>query len=635
MFFFFFFVFLHVVGAVALTIVAPKNGELVVSDRLLVSAVFDHHFSPPPAQHRVCLQLDSEPPRCWSDYGPLGSKRAGVFCVFLDVPDDSGAVRLLRAWIPATEDESMLAAETSGNIARTHFRRLSVDECGRENHHPQRRRVFDVFPFFGRHEVELAEVRTHELRDVVDIFVPVQATLTHSGLPKRLEWNASVAADATASFVADLSNVEPHESWAAATGDLNLAREEKQRDAATEALRAAGAEPSDLVIIADADEIADQKRIATLRSCAAFLDANLESLDAVLPAVLDMTWFVYSLNWRARHRWGLFAREGAVVVTAAMLGLRTATAWRRQFRERRLLLDDHSAPRARLLLGAGWHMSSFGGQAAVAEKLKSYIGVSEYGSSFYRDEDRLNRLLRAGVAYYELAGLPRDHHHQGHRLLECVEYEDDPAMMKGLPAYVALHARGRLRSLFSDHECDPTTQHLVVDADVFAARTEAATEGHFVLGGWSSTDLPKNQQRVFEPHVTCQDDGQGFVDASLRAHLQAQCDASGLTLDACDQVWPMLERQCDAELNATRLMRRKDSPATLKINISTSIVFQETVSIPITVDNEQIHIVLSAYDDVEVVTKAACLQHRLPFDQCHSLEGALKAMQPKHAWFCC
>ena len=44
--------------------------------------------------------------------------------------------------------------------------------------------VFDCFPFFN--ELELLEIRLRELSDVVDKFVLVEATKTHSGLDKPL-----------------------------------------------------------------------------------------------------------------------------------------------------------------------------------------------------------------------------------------------------------------------------------------------------------------------------------------------------------------------------------------------------------------------------------------------------------------
>jgi len=47
--------------------------------------------------------------------------------------------------------------------------------------------LIDIFPFFN--ELDILELRLHELDDVVDHFIAVQAEETHSGLPKPVYFN--------------------------------------------------------------------------------------------------------------------------------------------------------------------------------------------------------------------------------------------------------------------------------------------------------------------------------------------------------------------------------------------------------------------------------------------------------------
>jgi beta-1,4-mannosyl-glycoprotein beta-1,4-N-acetylglucosaminyltransferase len=49
--------------------------------------------------------------------------------------------------------------------------------------------LYDCFPFFD--EFELLQVRLHELADLVDQFVLVESTKTHSGEPKPLYYAES------------------------------------------------------------------------------------------------------------------------------------------------------------------------------------------------------------------------------------------------------------------------------------------------------------------------------------------------------------------------------------------------------------------------------------------------------------
>lgn len=524
--------------------------------------------------------------------------------------------------------ESMLKAETSGSILRNHFTLNTFQECAAAASMappPQRRRVFDVFPFFGGHELDILEMRLHELGSVVDVFVPIEARLTHSGVPKPLNWaergvdEMRFANFTVRGFEANLSQIDARDNWAAATGDLNLAREEKQRDAALEALVAIGATADDLVIVADADELVSAAAIEAIKRC--------DRDDAMLPTMLEMTWFLYSFKWRARHRWGLFAREGAVVVSARMLGIgasddlaRSATAWRRQFRDR--ILAAHGGSRARVVADAGWHVSSFGGSDAVAAKLASYIGVSEYGSDFYRDADRLQRLADAGLAYYELAGYEAS----ATRLFECRNNDSDDDLPRLAHKFWSFHAHT---------SCELSSpRDTSIEADVVEARLDAAANGHFVLGGWASDDGSFAKKRVFEPRLKCSrfDTDQLLDYVYIQSQLKPQCDEQGLTHSACDQAYSMLSKQCEAQLRATSLFYGNDQPPSAELHVAPSISFEETTAVPITVDGHTTHLALSSTDNVDDLANRTCVDLHIPLDQCPILAESLRSMQPAKAW---
>lgn len=140
-------------------------------------------------------------------------------------------------------------------------------------------KVIDCFPFFD--ELDLLEIRLHELSEVVDLSVAVECPVTFSGLPKplRLQDNRGRFADfgerlmiVTASgefgseneFLARAlhsggqGTMPQHEAWC---------RENAQRNACVPVLRAI-AEPEDIVIISDLDEIPRAEVVARARkSC--------------------------------------------------------------------------------------------------------------------------------------------------------------------------------------------------------------------------------------------------------------------------------------------------------------------------------------------------------------------------------
>jgi hypothetical protein len=198
-----------------------------------------------------------------------------------------------------------------------------------------------------------------------------------------------------------------------------LAREEAQRNAIAHALRhlpqsalrgRQALQPHDLVLVSDVDEVPRRAAIEALKQRWPQGGRNGGSRGSVVaPVRLIMDWYLYSLDFVASRPWGLASREGPYAVPLAMLvapaphakaaaakaaddggsaeagpadrGLchvtGTASQWRRAFRgnEAAALRCGNSGVESpcvaeglgvwSTLGGAGWHLSSFGGVAAV------------------------------------------------------------------------------------------------------------------------------------------------------------------------------------------------------------------------------------------------------------------------------
>ena len=137
--------------------------------------------------------------------------------------------------------------------------------------------VIDAFPFFN--ELELLEIRLNELSDVVDYFVLVEATLTHSGKQKPLYYNNNkhlfekFSSKILHIIVQDMPT-KPEEIQAAispqdrrwlATGYQlgdDWVRERFQRNAMMRGLTSCY--PDDIIIIEDADEMVRKEIIERL-----------------------------------------------------------------------------------------------------------------------------------------------------------------------------------------------------------------------------------------------------------------------------------------------------------------------------------------------------------------------------------
>lgn len=108
-------------------------------------------------------------------------------------------------------------------------------------------RVFDCFPFFN--ELDVLEIRLTELDPLVDYFVIVEATLTHTGKPKPLYFDENRGRYNRFSrkiihVVVDDLPSEPSDHWG---------REISQRQAIMRGLELA--RPDDRIITSDCDEI--------------------------------------------------------------------------------------------------------------------------------------------------------------------------------------------------------------------------------------------------------------------------------------------------------------------------------------------------------------------------------------------
>ncbi len=126
-------------------------------------------------------------------------------------------------------------------------------------------KIYDCFTFFN--ELELLELRLESLWDVVDCFVIVEADKTHANNPKPLNFAEHVRDFEKylpkIHYVADHS-VVPYKG----VGDWSI--ENNQRNNIMQGLT--DAEPDDLIMVSDADEIPDPAIIRTIRE--SFTDPN-------------------------------------------------------------------------------------------------------------------------------------------------------------------------------------------------------------------------------------------------------------------------------------------------------------------------------------------------------------------------
>jgi len=216
--------------------------------------------------------------------------------------------------------------------------------------------IFDCFQFFN--ELELLEIRLHELSDVVDKFVLVEATRTHTGLRKSLWYEDNKLLfrnfyDKIIHVIVEDMPITPEEIQAFLSSEGegwiqsdyqyggNWVRERFQRNAIMRGL--VNADPEDIVIIGDADEIIRATVVEQLKNT---IGDDIMSVDLAL----------YSgyINLRCTNMpwWSGKILKKKLITTPSE--------------------DRFHTLGTRGIQNGGWHFNFLGGVEAIKTKVMSY-----------------------------------------------------------------------------------------------------------------------------------------------------------------------------------------------------------------------------------------------------------------------
>lgn len=237
----------------------------------------------------------------------------------------------------------------------------------RDQHRQEhRRRVYDTFSFFN--ELDILEIRLNELDPVVDKFVLVESTVTHSGLPKPLyfEQNKQRFAKFLPKIIHIIADDLDHVETPGHV-DNPWDREHAQRDKAMAALR--DCEPDDVIIVTDIDEIPRRDVIA-----------NYDPKSGVQHLALIMCY--YYLNCNHNESWNM----GSIMPYSGIVHTLSNMRW--------VYKDNWS-----LIPDAGWHFSYMGGPEKIKEKIESFAH-QEFNKDEYKNLNEINGRVEKGMDVY-------------------------------------------------------------------------------------------------------------------------------------------------------------------------------------------------------------------------------------------
>ena len=230
------------------------------------------------------------------------------------------------------------------------------------------RRIYDGFMFFN--ELELLDIRLHELSKVVEQFILVESTKTHSNKDKPLYYADNKSSfkkfnDKIIHIVVEDMPKDPN-SWS---------RENHQRNCIERGLKKAKTTENDYLIISDADEI---PRATAVKEY--FKGKRMREY----PHTFLQDIHYYYLNCYNHSEW-----RGSVIVPCEL----AKSAYLQIFRD---LKDEYDT-----IPNGGWHFGYLGGIDRVQQKLNAFAHT-EFNTRAFNSKKYITARLEDGADFYDL-----------------------------------------------------------------------------------------------------------------------------------------------------------------------------------------------------------------------------------------
>ena len=224
--------------------------------------------------------------------------------------------------------------------------------------------IYDCFTFFN--ELELLEIRLHELSPVVDRFVLVEATRTHSNHEKPLYFDLNKGK--FKQFLPKIIHIVVSD-FPTANGN-RWVFENYQRNAISRGLR--DCEPDDVIVVSDIDEIVrpqailenkDRPGIKFFRQRLYYYFLNCECINNIWDAP-KMAFYrdMHTPQWLRKYPNPFYPKK-----------------WQRSLSKRIIALKQIVGTKDVFIDEGGWHFSYLGGIDRVRQKIKAFAH-SEYDS---------------------------------------------------------------------------------------------------------------------------------------------------------------------------------------------------------------------------------------------------------------
>ncbi|CAL5198656.1 unnamed protein product [Lathyrus oleraceus] len=265
----------------------------------------------------------------------------------------------------------------------------------------QPRRIFDAFIFSN--ELDMLEIRLHELYPYVTKFVLLESNTTFTGVPKPLFFDLNKERFAFAEQKV-VHGMNPGRISVRGSSEDPFVLESKQRGAMNTLLHRAGISNGDILLMSDTDEIPSPQTLKLLQWC-----------DGIPPIMhLELRNYMYSYEFPVDYNWK---------PSANIYGPRT---YYRHSRQTDVLLSE-----------AGWHCSfCFRYVSDFVFKMTAYSHADRVKRKSFLSHSRIQELICKGDDLFDM--LPEEYSFQD--LIKRLGSIPRSASAVNLPAYLIKNA---------------------------------------------------------------------------------------------------------------------------------------------------------------------------------------------------
>ena len=232
-------------------------------------------------------------------------------------------------------------------------------------------KIIDCFMFYN--ELKMLKFRLDYLYNIVDKFILVECTLTHSGNTKELYYNNNK--HLFEKYNDKIIHIIVEDLPTRANAENAWVRENMHRACIERGLMQIDLDDNDILCICDLDEISDRKTLKIIK--------NMPNLENIAYA-LEQDNYRYNINYISDKKW---------YHTKIINYYTYKNIFNKDLNVIRLL--HYSGRPYKIIKNGGWHFSYFGDVKFIKNKLLNF-SHQEFNTEKYINDDRILKYMKEG-----------------------------------------------------------------------------------------------------------------------------------------------------------------------------------------------------------------------------------------------